>query len=161
VRAKASCTVLMIPRSQVVRLMRQSASANRMIRAAFRDRLQTAIQRSCPLLTALDPEESLDLLQQLRPARAKPGQRLVTRGEMADGLYVVLLGELELRDKADSEPRVLVHGDFLGPGLSVLRQRPSQVEVTSRTFSQLLRLPAERFPAMAEKYPELLELLGG
>ncbi|MEZ0368878.1 MAG: cyclic nucleotide-binding domain-containing protein [Candidatus Sericytochromatia bacterium] len=87
---------------------------------------QTKTQAGIPL-----PADLLATLQQLAFVHQVPtGQDLFLQGDVPEGLFILLSGEVELRDAAG--PYLLVSdGSFLGLA-AFLRRQPSQLSATTR-----------------------------
>jgi Cyclic nucleotide-binding domain len=87
------------------------------------------------------------------------GCRLFAQGDPADGLYVVLTGRLGVfRTERDGRQRLVseaVAGDAVGE-MALLLGEPRSAGVAALRDSELLRLRAEAFEALLDRYPQLV-----
>ena len=75
----------------------------------------------------------------------------------ADGLYVVLSGEVEAR-KGDQVLSRLKEGELFGE-ISLLQKTPATATVMATRRTSLLRLPREDFDALILSHPQILVLI--
>ncbi|MCA9667184.1 MAG: cyclic nucleotide-binding domain-containing protein, partial [Myxococcales bacterium] len=155
-RAASDTTVLTIPKGQMRKVLKEDPDINRLVRSAYRDRLQSIVLKTSNLFSTLHDRVGRRLLKTFKPVRAKPGTRLVQEGGEAPGLFLVLVGSLRVtakgKDGSDVELATLGHGEFFGE-ISLLRSRPCCADVTAINFCQLLHLAPADFHAFAEQRP--------
>ena len=82
---------------------------------------------------------------------------LLTQGERADGLYILLSGEAEVSLRGEPLQKLLP-GDVFGE-LSLMDGSPSEESVTSLTKCFVLRLDAGAFREIIMTHPQVLEYL--
>ncbi len=109
------------------------------------------------------PDDQLDwFIGQSQELRLRPGDNYSRQGDPADAMFVALEGQLELRGELGGETIVisLKSGDVTG---ALPFSRMKQFTVTGRaiTDSRLLRFPADLFPDLVQKMPELTKRLVG
>lgn len=88
----------------------------------------------------------------LMPRFAKPGERLMTRGERADGMYFIASGAVEIA--ANGHKIRLGRGDFFGE-MGLLGRRRRQADVVALTHCHLLELAAGDFRTLLKENGEL------
>lgn len=120
-------------------------------------RLVSNILRQSELFTAFDPATRLEVGRLFEVRRAPATTTLVAQGKRADGLYVLLLGELEAT-LADGRVLKVPTGTMLGEQ-SLLTRAPSSSTLVATSEAILLRLPTSRFTELASMYPAVLEHL--
>ena len=107
--------------------------------------LSAAALRVSRLFDGLKDEMLQELAGQLRAELVQPGQMLITEGEIAAHMFVVLSGEVEVLHKGDADHDVRVA--LLGPGdwvgeMAILDVQPRSASVRALAPSVLLRLTA-------------------
>jgi signal transduction histidine kinase len=109
------------------------------------------------------PEDQLQwFLVRSQELRYKAGETYSREGEPADAMFVVLSGQIELRGDMAGEIVVipLNAGDVTG-ALPFSRMKNFPVSGRAVTDSRLLRFPADQFPELVQKMPELTKRLVG
>ena len=90
------------------------------------------------------------------------GERIMTAGEVAPGLMVVLAGKIAVTEQVnlDESQRVTTHerGDFLGE-LAQLAGRPALVDASAEGAVEALIIPPERLRALLVAEAELGEII--
>ena len=110
------------------------------------DRVDPAMLREVGLFGGLDEETLSVMCRELPVERITVGTRVVSEGDPAREMFVVIDGELEVlkRTKTGSEIRVAM----LGPGgwfgeMSILDVQPRSASVRALAPSRVMRLSAE------------------
>ena len=90
------------------------------------------------------------------------GERIMTAGEVAPGLVVVLAGRIAVAEHTDLDlPQLVIRpeqGDFLGE-LAQLAGRPALMDATAEGAVEALIIPPERLRALMIAEAELGELI--
>lgn len=124
-------------------------------RAAASDARRRALA-DLPLFQGLKDSELEEVATWSTTRTLAPGRCAYRRGEEAQGLYVVLDGELEVvRPDGDTEERVLGQ---LGPGevfgeAALLDDRPHRAEVRAVQESRVAFLPKDLLDSFFEQHP--------
>jgi CRP-like cAMP-binding protein len=130
----------------------------RVVLRFVRDRLVDRLVRTSPLFRPFDESERRALTDRFRFLEIDRGATLLTAGERADGLYIVLAGRFELR--RDGGTRIaLGPGDLIGE-TSLLTGERVISPVTAATKSLALCLPAAEFRELIMTHPHVLEYVG-
>lgn len=108
--------------------------------------LEPSMLREIGLFGGLDDETLASLARDIPIENAPVAARVVSEGDMAREMFVVLEGELEVLKRAPSGAEVRVA--MLGPGswfgeMSILDVQPRSASVRALAPSRLLRLTAE------------------
>lgn len=148
---------------QVKELMRSDGKFNKAIRKLYRSRLLDTLLKVSPLLRPLSHEVAQKFIGQCKPRKYSTGDVVFSQGERTGGLYVVLIGRLDVvrEDQPGEAPRLLrrlADGDFFG-GISLLHDQPAKASVVARGFCQLLRIDPNDFYAFAAEEPDLLGIV--
>ena len=85
------------------------------------------------------------------------GEFLCHQGEASDAIYVVLDGEIEIKEMTGDEPLILAtqgQGALIGE-MAVLRDAPRSATIQARTKVQALQLSKDRFLELITGNPQL------
>jgi CRP/FNR family transcriptional regulator, cyclic AMP receptor protein len=101
--------------------------------------------RTSRLFEGLRNDMVEELSRELRAELVQPGQMLITEGEVAAHMFVVLTGEVEVLHKGSSDHDVRVA--LLGPGdwigeMAILDVQPRSASVRALAPSMVLRMTA-------------------
>jgi CRP-like cAMP-binding protein len=122
-----------------------------------RQRLLSNVMEASALFSPFDPQERLVLVEKFLAKEVPPGAVIIREGEEADGLYVILSGEVRV-EKASRRLAQLKEGDIFGE-MSLLTKSPATATVLAVRRSSLLRLPREDFDELIMSHPQILVLV--
>ena len=122
-----------------------------------RQRLLANVMSSSDLFRPFTKPERKRLIELFRAREVPSGTTLLKAGELSDGLYVVLSGEVEVRRGEELLAR-LREGELFGE-ISLLTRAPAIATVTAARRTSLLRLPKEDFNTVMMTHPQVLELV--
>jgi len=122
-----------------------------------RQRLLANVMSSSDLFRPFTKLERKRLIELFRAREVPSGATLLREGELSDGLYVVLSGEVEVRRGNELLAR-LREGELFGE-MSLLTKAPAIATVTAARRTSLLRLPKEDFNTVMMTHPQVLELV--
>jgi voltage-gated potassium channel len=105
-----------------------------------------------PLFAELDAAEIGDIMRLLRAQQVEPGGLIARRGDVADSMYFVAEGEVEI--ELPHERVRLGVGHFFGE-IAVLRRSRRSANVTAVSRTSLLVLDAHEFHALMDRDPRL------
>jgi voltage-gated potassium channel len=105
-----------------------------------------------PLFSELDAGEIGDIMRLLRAQQVEPGGLIARRGDVADSMYFVAEGEVEI--ELPHERVRLGVGHFFGE-IAVLRRARRSANVTAISRTSLLVLDAHEFHALMDRDPRL------
>jgi voltage-gated potassium channel len=105
-----------------------------------------------PLFAELDAAEIADIMRLLRAQQVEPGGVIARRGDVADSMYFVAEGEVEI-ELPDQRVRLGV-GHFFGE-IAVLRRARRSANVMAVSRTSLLVLDAHEFHALMDRDPRL------
>jgi voltage-gated potassium channel len=105
-----------------------------------------------PLFSELDAAEIGDIMRLLRAQQVEPGGLIARRGDVADSMYFVAEGEVEI--ELPHEHVRLGVGHFFGE-IAVLRRARRSANVTAVSRTSLLVLGAHEFHALMDRDPRL------
>ena len=112
--------------------------------------------RHVPIFAPLDDDLRAGLAVLAEPVSLARGEWLFHQGDPADGVYVLVLGHLEVVAERPTPQRLntLTRGAVLGE-LALLSESARSASVRALRDSQLLRIDRERFNALLRSEPEL------
>ncbi|MEJ8574279.1 cyclic nucleotide-gated ion channel [Microbaculum marinum] len=105
-----------------------------------------------PLFATLNASEIAEIMNLLKARTLPPGSTVVRRGEVAEAMYFIASGEVQL-DLKDSTVR-LGAGDFFGE-IAVLKKSRRSATVVAVTRVNLLVLSADDFHVLLERNPDI------
>ena len=166
VEAAADVIVIRISREMVCELVRRHPQVLSVMLRFGRDRLlNTQFTRSTmagdfPLLERARIAEYFQLVEAVNDTQ------LVSQGELADAMYLVLAGTLSVVHDPERPPSAggkalqseLVSGDFFG-AYSLLTAQPAYSSIIARTKCWLLCLDRPTFGFLVAAFPRILKLL--
>jgi CRP-like cAMP-binding protein len=138
-------------------LSRQHPQLAKALKKFCRERMLTNVMSHSPLFEPFSRKDRRALVERFRAREVKKNEVIVREGERADGLYVVLSGEVEAR-KGDQVLSRLKEGELFGE-ISLLSKTPATATVMSTRHTSLLRLPREDFDALILSHPQILVLV--
>ena len=100
------------------------------------------LMRQATLFADLPVDKAKRVGKLLKPRLATPGERVVAKGDRADGMYFIASGGLEVRNSGISTP--LPPGSFFGE-MGLIDRRPRSADVYATAYSHLLFLDARDF----------------
>ena len=104
-----------------------------------------------PLFSNLDAIEIASITDLLRLRSVMPNEVIIRKGEIADRMYFIVAGEVDVEL---GNPTILREGDFFGE-LGILYKIRRTANVTARTFVELLQLENRDFEVLLETNPKL------
>ncbi|MBI4966528.1 MAG: ion transporter [Rhodospirillales bacterium] len=105
-----------------------------------------------PLFAQLNAARIADIVDLLKPRIAVPGERLVRKDDLADAMYFILSGEVEVELPKGAVR--LKAGDFFGE-IALIARRRRTATVRAVSSCQFLELDASVFAHMLAEHPEL------
>ena len=123
-----------------------------------RDRLIDRVARTSELFTPFTEADRGSLATKFELVEVVPDVELITEGQRADGLYLLLAGTVDVR-RADQSIAELGTGDVFGE-MSLLAGGGSTATVRTTTRVLALRLPAKIFQEVIMTHPQVLAYLG-
>jgi CRP-like cAMP-binding protein len=124
----------------------------------YRERLLANLLQTSPLFARLAIDERAGLLASFEPMRVESGEALVRQGEPAGGLFLIVLGAVEVVCRTDDRRAVVLatlgEGAYVGE-ISLLTGEVATASVVACGPVELAALPASSFYQVVSEYPEL------
>jgi CRP-like cAMP-binding protein len=158
---------LEISRRAVRELIDHDPRILKLLMRFFRARLVGTLLQTSPLFKPFSRDERRDLVARFRLRELPADHAVITEGEPGDGLFIVLVGQLDvLQTMATSHRKgaagdglavllgTLVPGDVFGE-MSLLGDTGAVATVRTRARAWVLLLPRADFKLIAEQHPHL------
>ncbi|WP_029014614.1 cation:proton antiporter [Niveispirillum irakense] len=110
------------------------------------------LEQTFPVLSRLDREELERLLLMFRPRTAAPGEKVIRRGDRADGMYFISSGSVSVQ--AAGHTIKLERGTFFGE-MALLSGRRRSADVTALDYCEFLMLDRRDFHQFMARHPGL------
>jgi CRP/FNR family transcriptional regulator, cyclic AMP receptor protein len=154
--AMGSLVLLKIATADLHRIMAVHPELSDVLFGLLTGRLIANLLQTSALFADFDAEQRKELARMFEVRRAAAGTVLQETGKRSDGLYLALLGDLEMQEGgliASVAP-----GTVFGH-TSLLAHTPADRTVTAGSEAVVLRMPASRFGRFAAEFPPALDHL--
>lgn len=159
VAAVTPCELLVISRSEYEKLVQQYPSIKKALMSFYRKRLLETLFAISAVFRALPEDEKADLLKKFKAEIHHRGDVIMREGQDADGLYLVMSGEVDTfmgKGSARMSLGVLREGAVFGEG-SLLTRQPCRETVIVKRTTTLLVLSRQQFNEIILTHPLVLE----
>lgn len=154
VLAQKPSDFLEVSRKAVRELVDRDPRVLKLLMRFFRARLVGTLLQTSPLFRGFSRDERRDLVARFRLREVASSYAVVKEGEPAEGLFVVLVGRLDVVQGEGIRLGVLGAGDVFGE-MSLLDAGQAMASVKTRGRAWVLLLPRDDFYAVVERHPEL------
>ncbi len=162
VTALEPCELLTISRGQLEKLAERMPSIGSELAAFCRARMVANLVRQSEMFTAIPAAERMHVVGHFTEQHFAPGDRLLTRGDEPNGLFLIASGAVDVRsvDEDGDELRVaaLGPGDVVGE-ISMVLRRPAAADVVATYPTIALVLGRDAFHAVIKEHPRVLAQL--
>lgn len=147
---------LEFPRAAMARVIEKHPGIGAALERFCHERLLANALRASPLLRALPEADRAALSRAFAPATFVHGQRIITEGERADFVSVLVRGACAVEHSSGERYPDLHEGDLFGEVSALTGGLPTATVKASGT-ALTLRVPAAEFKARLAKHPGALE----
>lgn len=158
VTALGDAEIYVVPRLLLRELAAVYPEVGPALERFYRERLLANLIHSSPLFARLAVDQRAGLLAAFEPMRVESGQALVRQGERAGGLFLIVLGAVEVVCRTDDRRAVVLatlgEGAYVGE-ISLLTGDLATASVVACGPVELAALPAPAFYRLVSEYPEL------
>jgi CRP-like cAMP-binding protein len=155
--ASEDTQLLEISATVLSELSRHHPQVAKALKKFCRERLLSNVMGTSSLFQPFGKKDRRALVEKFRAREVKKNEVIIHEGDRADGLYVVLSGEVEAR-KGDQVLSRLKEGELFGE-ISLLSKTPATATVSATRRTSLLRLPREDFDTLILTHPQILALI--
>jgi CRP-like cAMP-binding protein len=160
-RAVGNCSVLEIPAGALANVIRTHPKARVALSRFFKARLLENFLASSPIFEDLDVIARGLLIGQFRQKKLSAGDKVVSPGEVFNGLFLVVAGRLTITKRLvsarEEELAQLERGQFFGI-VSALSGTPCRCNIAAVEETTLTYLPQRSFNDFVRDFPSLREL---
>jgi trk system potassium uptake protein TrkA len=110
--------------------------------------------RAFPGLAPFPETELIAVVADSANLRWAAGTQVIASGSESDGLYVVLSGQIQVREPGGTDLNKLGPGDYVGE-FSLLLGTPRRHDVIAIEDSEVMVVPKERIRQLLDDHPEL------
>lgn len=157
-RAIGNAEVLEVPGAALSQVVSGHPAARNAVSRFYKERLLENFLASSPIFDSLDAVARGLLIGQFRERRFPSGARVVSPGEVFNGLFLVIDGELQVSKRLgaarDEILARLTKGQFFGV-VSALSGTPCRVQIVATADTMLTLLPQRAFNEFVKDYPTL------
>ena len=158
VTALGETEIYVIPRLLLRELAAVFPDVGPALERFYRERLLANLIQTSPLFARLALDQRAGLLTAFEPMRVESGQAIVRQGERAGGLFLIVLGAVEVVCRTDDRRAVVLatlgEGAYVGE-ISLLTGDVATASVLACGPVELAALPAKAFYRVVSEYPEL------
>jgi CRP-like cAMP-binding protein len=162
VQAVEPCVLFEIPRRLLRELAANYHGVGPALEQLYRARLLSTLISTAPFFRPLAAEERGALMSRFTPRRFVGGETIVQQGEAGGGLYLVVIGNVEITRKGDDGHVVVLatlgEGAYFGE-MSLLRGGAASASVSALVPVELAQLAPKDFYAVLSEYPVLWDEL--
>lgn len=156
--ATSDVDALVLGRQALSSVGQQHPSALAALERFARERLLRNLLASSPIFQPFSPDQKAQLLGRFQGIEYAPGAEILAEGQPGHGLFIVLMGQVEVSSRAGHQqvPLARLHsGDVFGE-MSLLGGGVTSATVTAVTATTVLFLPKDDFVALVDGVPALL-----
>ena len=154
--------LLEIRRELIDELVSAYPGVARTLRTFYRERLLQTLLATAPFFQRLTPAERAAIAERFRPRRFGRGAQIIEEGAPGGGLYLILVGEVDVvragKDGGVVKLGTLGEGSYFGE-MSLLRGGVASATVKATRMTEAVQLPPRDFYEMASQHPVLWEQL--
>ncbi len=156
VRAQTNCVMLEMLRN-VLDILQRNKTFRAQLERNYRTRALDSHLRSIPIFASLSPDFIDHLREHVELIRFSPGQVICRQGEVADSFYLVRIGFVRVSEDRPGGELVLAYlarGGYFGE-IALLSGTPRSATCTALDHVEAVRISADDFQLMLEKFPEV------
>ncbi len=161
VRAIGHAAVLEIPASALNEVVRRHPEARKTLSAFYKERLLENFLAASPIFEDLSAVARGLLIGQFRDRALAKGEKVVSPGEVFNGLFLVMSGTVHVERRVggahEQKLATLTRGHFFGV-VSALSGSPCRCTIASSEATMLTYLPQRAFNEFIKDYPVLRTL---
>lgn len=111
-----------------------------------------------PLFKGADPLLLNSVIMALQPHAVEAGEVIIYRGDIANEMYLICSGEVEVLDGSGVVIKTLSDGDYFGE-IGLLNASPRTATIRARTLTDLYLLDKSDFSRILREHPQFAEAI--
>jgi CRP-like cAMP-binding protein len=162
VQALEACELWEIPRRLLRELAAEYADVGPALESFYRERLLATLLATAPFFQPLPEEERAHLMGRFHPRRIEAGEPIIREGEPGGGLYLIVLGTVDITRRSDGRRAVLLatlgEGAYFGE-MSLLSGGRASATVVAAGPVELAQLSPKDFYDVVAAHPVIWDEL--
>lgn len=158
ITAVTRCTILEIPKKTIREIGKKHPSTLDVIKKFYRQRMQDLMLKNLPFFQLISEEKRSQYLGELHFLRFGSGTPIIKQGEKGGGLFLILLGEVEVITETEGGEEkllaVLGEGEYFGE-MALLKRKPAMATVRSRNLVEIVQVPPKTFFQILADHPPI------
>jgi CRP-like cAMP-binding protein len=150
--------LLEIGRDAVTRLCAEVPALSERIDRFARERVLKNLLTTSPLFKPFDHKQQMDLMKRFEGHEVAPGTVVIREGDAGQGLFVILLGEVEVVRKGanggETQVARLGSGELFGE-MSLVNDQPTTATVRAVSATTILFLGRQYFQRLVQALPAM------
>ena len=111
-----------------------------------------------PMFSGADPLLLNSVIMALHPTSFETGETIIRAGDMADAMYVILRGQVDVKDRTGKVVRTLGDGDCFGE-IGLIMSTPRTATVVAKTQCDLFELKRGEFARILRDHHQFAETM--
>ena len=153
VQAVGEADLLEIGRGTIAELVAAVPAVGERLERFARERLLKNLVATSPLFKPFDPHQQMDLIRRFEGVDVAAGTTVIQEASVGQGLFVVLMGQVEVLRGTQSLARLRA-GEMFGE-MSLLHDAPTTASVRTLTPTSLLFLGRDYFRRLVAALPAM------
>jgi len=116
------------------------------------------VLETTPIFEGADPLLLNSVILALRSSAAKEGETIIQQGDIANEMYLICRGEVEVLDGSGNVVKTLKDGDFFGE-IGLLMPVPRTATVRAKTLCDLFVLDKDDFTRILQDHPQFADTM--
>lgn len=161
VQAVDAVELLEIRRTLLDELVARHPGVARTLRRFYRERLLQTLMATAPFFSRLTSGERAAVSERFRPRRFGRGARIIEEGSSGGGLFLILVGGVQVVRTVDGGERelgALGEGSYFGE-MSLLKGGMASATVRATRLTEVVQLPPRDFYEVVSQHPVLWDHL--
>ena len=157
--AEADSHIFEVSRQNLDEVIEQWVSVRHVLHRFYKQRLLANLMATSPIFQALSREQRKDLIEKFKSREVAAQEHILSVGDKAAGLYLILAGRVEVSaPDVDGGRNRLAHlkeGDIFGE-MELLTNSAINADVVALSKCIILRLPKKVFNVVVSTHPQVL-----
>lgn len=162
VTAEDDCELLELKRAALENQAQELQSVMKALQAFTHERFLHNLTATSPIFKPFPRSIRAEIVKKFRDFPVDAGDELIAEGEVGQGLFLILKGNVQVTKKSDDGETIVLatlkEGDVFGE-IALLQDSPTTATCTASSKGELLFLPRKEFLSTMARHPELKDEL--